>query len=75
MSKKLHAQYRAEYLVTSHLIYEHKYRGNLLGPLPYGTLPAEPCGTLDRKDGGDPYERAIFQTPTGRLIVIERETP
>lgn len=42
-----------------------------------GSRPKAPgkCGTLDRSDGGDPYERALFETPSGRTVVVEREAP
>jgi hypothetical protein len=58
----------------SDIVYEHKPHGNLIGALPSGTWPqAGACGTLERKDGGDPFERAIFSSPSGRTYVVERE--
>ena len=48
--------------------------GNLVGELPIGTMPEAigECGTLDRRDGGDPYERAIFVTGSGRRVIVMR---
>ena len=59
----------------SQIFYEHKPRGNLVGELPLGSrpLPRGECGSLDRTDGGDPFESALFVTPSGRTIMIERD--
>ena len=55
------------------VVYERRQSGNLIGDLPAGThpLPRGECGTLDRRDGGDPYERALFATASGRTVIVE----
>lgn len=55
------------------IIYERRPSGNLIGELPAGArpLPKGWCGTLDRQDGGDPYEQALFTTPSGQTVVVE----
>jgi hypothetical protein len=64
------------------VIYAHEPQGNLVGALPMGSWPMpemlDPsdlrgCGTLTRKDGGDPFECARFQSPSGRVIEIKRD--
>lgn len=55
------------------IIYERKPSGNLIGELPLGSLPTAE-GTMGRQDGGDPFEHAVLQTPSGRFIVIERQS-
>ncbi len=58
------------------VLYKRRSKGNLIGELPWGTnpMPNGECGTLDRTDGGDPFEYAVFKTPSGRIVVVERET-
>lgn len=66
--------YRATYEQSGEVIYADRARGNLIGELPCGAFPVrDDPGTLTRSDGGDPYERALFVTPSGRVIVVERE--
>jgi len=55
------------------LIYENKPNGNLVGDLPAGAQAHLNSGTLTRKDGGDPFEHAIFITPSGRTVIVERQ--
>ena len=66
--------YRAYYEDTGRIIYTRRPNGNLVGELPIGTMPEAigECGTLDRRDGGDPYERAIFVTGSGRRVIVMR---
>lgn len=58
------------------VIYDRRPSGNLIGELPSGArpLPLGECGTLDRTDGGDPFEHALFTSPSGRIYVVERST-
>lgn len=58
------------------IIYDRRPNGNLVGELPMGArpLPKGECGTLDRTDGGDPFEHALFTSPSGRVYVVERST-
>jgi hypothetical protein len=60
----------------SDIVYDGLPNGNLIGELPCGArpLPKGECGTLDRTDGGDPFERALFTSPSGRIYVVERST-
>lgn len=57
------------------IIYERRPQGNLVGELPMGAwpLPKGECGTLDRTDGGDPFEHALFTSASGRIYVVERQ--
>lgn len=57
------------------IIFEYRPQGNLIGELPLGArpLPKGECGTLDRTDGGDPFEWALFTSPSGRVYVVERQ--
>lgn len=56
------------------VIYQDRPSGNLIGELPLGAHPKPKgeCGTLDRTDGGDPFERALFILPSGRHVEIRR---
>lgn len=56
------------------LLYENQPNGNLVGDLPAGASAHNDAGTLTRKDGGDPFERAIFITPSGRTVIVERQS-
>ena len=66
--------YRAFYEDYGQILYSRRPAGNLIGELPLGTRPdhAGQNGTLDRTDGGDTFERAVFVTPSGRRIVVMR---
>jgi hypothetical protein len=64
------------------VIYAHEPAGNLIGLLPRGSTrmpqtvdPSDPlgCGMLLRRDGGDPFECARFQAPSGCVIEIKRD--
>jgi hypothetical protein len=57
------------------ILYEKKPNGNLIGELPAGALPLPKgeCGTLDRTDGGDPFEYALFVSPSGHIYIVERQ--
>lgn len=67
--------YRASYEDDGKVIYSGMSRGNLVGELPAGSWPNPlDCGTLNRSDGGDEYERARFRTPSGRIVVVEHDT-
>lgn len=57
------------------MIYRRRPNGNLVGELPLGAWPdSNQRSTLNRTDGGDPFERAFFHTPSGRTIEISRDT-
>ena len=61
---------------TTEPIYVGQARGNLIGQLPYGSFPVtdHPATTLERSDGGDPFEYAHFMTsPGARRIVLSRD--
>ncbi len=64
--------YRAFYESDGRIIYSGRPAGNLIGELPLGSKPdhAGQNGTLERTDGGDTFERAVFVTPSGRRIVV-----
>ncbi len=64
--------YRAYFEADNREIYHGERHGNLVGLLPCGAWPTD-GGTLERKDGGDPYERARFSLPSGRFVIVERE--
>ncbi len=56
------------------IIYERKLDDGTLSKLPQQAVPsADERSTLYRKDGGDPYERALFVTNLGQLIVVQRD--
>lgn len=57
------------------VVYEYRPHGNLIGELPLGArpMPKGECGTMDRVDGGDPFEHALFTSPSGRVYVVERQ--
>lgn len=67
--------YTAKYADTGQIIYTKQSRGNLVGELPAGTFPvAHPASTLERSDGGDPFEYAMFRTsPAARMVTITRD--
>ena len=68
--------YRAYFEDTGDVLYSGMPSGNLVGDLPCGTWPeaSGECGTLDRHPSlGDPFEKARFRTPSGRIVIIERE--
>lgn len=71
------ATYTARWLDSQQVIYSGMPSGNLIGALPLGAWPCPEgeCGTMDRKDGGDPYEHAVFRVPSGRLITIKVDVP
>jgi hypothetical protein len=56
------------------IIYDRRPSGNLIGELPLGARPMPPgqCGSFDRTDGGDPFQKAIFTSASGRIYIIER---
>ena len=56
-------------------VYRNRPNGNLIGELPFGArpMPNGECGTLDRTDGGDPFECARFILPSGRIVVVARQ--
>jgi len=56
------------------IIYEGKVNDGTLDQLPQGARPAyeDERNTLNRTDGGDPYEFALFRTTRGQLIVVQR---
>jgi len=66
--------YQAHYEDNRTIIYAGRH-DRLIGELPAGARPMdrEKAGTLYRADGGDPFERARFVTPTGRVVVIACE--
>jgi hypothetical protein len=66
--------YRAFWQDDGAIIYSRRPSGNLIGELPLGARPdhAGQCGTLDRGDGGDPFERAVFVTLSRRRLVVMR---
>lgn len=74
MRQRTAATYTAT-LDDGRVIYAGKPNGNLVGELPCGARPLAhgACGTLDRKDGGDPYEAAVFGLPSGRTVTITRD--
>ena len=61
------------------ILYENQPNGNLVGNLPAGARAQNDSGTLNRKDGGDPFEYAIFIIPPtagqahGRTVIVERQ--
>lgn len=73
--------YTASYLTATkpEVIYTRQPAGNLIGRLPSGSYPVDDSdyshrkSSLERTDGGDPFEHALFKTPSGRIIVIRRE--
>ena len=56
------------------ILYDNEPNGNLIGLLPMGArpMPSGEGGTFHRTDGGDPFESALFTSPSGRIYVIER---
>lgn len=64
--------YRAFFEADGREIYRGERHGNLVGLLPAGAWPTD-GGTMERKDGGDPFEKARFSLPSGRFIIVERE--
>jgi hypothetical protein len=76
--------YSAYYLpprqeLRPHIIYIHQPAGNLIGRLPRGSYPVTQAensfrtSTLERTDGGDPFDYALFRTPAGDPLVIQRD--
>lgn len=56
------------------IVYANRPNGNLIGELPLGAYINESDqGTLNRKDGGDPFEEAKFYLPSGRTVTIKRD--
>lgn len=59
-------------ILTDHgagrILYAHQPSGNLQGD----PFALDRCGTLDRSDGGDPFECARF-TSAGRVYEIKRD--
>ena len=64
--------------MAGEIIYENQPPGNLYGQLPEGAYPVEPPSgvyrrnTLQRIEGGDPWEYNVFRTPSGRLLELFR---
>lgn len=65
--------YSARWEETGAVVYAGQPRGNLVGLLPIGACAAPDSGTLVRQDGGDPFERARFVCPSGRVVVVSRD--
>jgi hypothetical protein len=67
--------YRATFEETGEVIYTGQPRGNLMGMLPAGTWPlsGEDGGTIADKNAADPWARARLRTPSGRVVLVERE--
>lgn len=62
--------------VGGRIIYQHRPAGNLVGELPAGARPranGAEVNTLYRTDGGDAFECARFELPSGRVIEIKRD--
>jgi len=66
--------YTATYIATGQVIYKAQPKGNLIGELPSGSGPvSDPTSTLERIDGGDPFEYALFESPSRRRIAIRAD--
>ncbi len=56
------------------IVYRRKANDGTLDRLPQRALPAnDERSTLNRTDGGDPYEFALFRTELGQLIVVQKD--
>jgi len=57
------------------IVYREKVNDGTLDKLPQQALPAydDDRNTLNRVDGGDLYEFALFRTARGQLIVVQRD--
>jgi hypothetical protein len=56
------------------IIYRGKLDDGALDKLPQKAVPAnDDRSTLNRTDGGDRYEFALFRTDLGQLIVVQRD--
>lgn len=57
------------------VVYQFKVNDGTLNRLPQDAKPAsdDERNTLNRTDGGDPYEFALFRTSRGQLIVVQRD--
>lgn len=65
--------YTARFVVSNEVIYANRRAGNLFGELPLGSTVYRDGGSLNRKDGGDPWESALWVTPSGSEIIVTRD--